>query len=730
MANQEMSNLSEDINSPQKYQSFAKMEFNMDLDWKTLANLLRHEIPFHFSKLSVGECQIINNPLNSVASRGAQVGSMSLAAKLHNCFYFRAYNYFIGIPCPVCYNDLHNKSIEWVGQPNTHVALANTLINSNYVKSMSLLSECLSNRNVVVICSTEACIEELSNLDIKPVTVLEIPSKNAWSEYEDLKDKFNEYTNDGDVVLFMCGPLGRVLCSEWYRYKPTLTCIELGSFFDPFTQKSAFMYHQNVLPECSVCNPQPHINTEDLTKYDRQLKTALQGCKYFESLNFQEWETFCQQYNHKYAQIGKIYEFLYNTYSNNFNIQFYCLWMQARCKRLLECPFDEVYDSYKKCYEAFPYRLEGIWEFLTECKGKLNRRERFDWTMRLKDIWKPNTTNCRWVNDWLYEWMILNDILIEAYYVEEYQIGVDVYLELKKRASYPDNYAEMIENNSKHYFRVLQERSSYETFQKELDVMQNQLFKCQVADETSDIFHFVYLSSPNFPFVMMHYLSVKTAHSLNHPSKIFIYVNEEPIDNIWWDRVKQIAQPVIVTPPKFICKTSIWANQHICDLMRIHILERFGGVYMDLDVLSLKSVKPLIASNKIVMCKEEGKGLANCVIISPPNKEFFREWIEEYETKYNNVEDFWVGLSVRKPGELQLQHVDDFKVLEQQAFLPHLYCDYRMFDGSNCEKDFDDSYVYHAWQTELNKTKNMTPSDMNYFETHDNAFTRLFRKYI
>ena len=36
-----------------------------------------------------------------------------------------------------------------------------------------------------------------------------------------------------DIILLMCGPLGRVLAAEWNWLRPDMTFLEIGSLFDP-----------------------------------------------------------------------------------------------------------------------------------------------------------------------------------------------------------------------------------------------------------------------------------------------------------------------------------------------------------------------------------------------------------------------------------------------------------------------------------------------------------------
>lgn len=70
------------------------------------------------------------------------------------------------------------------------------------------------------------------------------------------------------------------------------------------------------------------------------------------------------------------------------------------------------------------------------------------------------------------------------------------------------------------------------------------------------------------------------------------------------------------------------APAFMCDLMRLEVLWKHGGVYLDSDVLIFKDLSPLLGDRPFVGL-EEGIWLCNAVIGSPPNHPAIMAMIEE-----------------------------------------------------------------------------------------------------
>jgi hypothetical protein len=246
------------------------------------------------------------------------------------------------------------------------------------------------------------------------------------------------------------------------------------------------------------------------------------------------------------------------------------------------------------------------------------------------------------------------------------------------------------------------------------------------ADRIPRIVHMIWLEGDR-SFGPTHYLAVRTAYHVHRPERILLFTDREPVGSEWWSRAKAFATVLLVRPPTMVNGHLIPWPHHRADLMRILILHAFGGIYLDLDVISLQTVEGLL-EHRVVMAREGDKGLGSCVILARPGERFLEEWISEYKTRYGETDDWWVGLSVRAPLALAAHH-PEVVILPQGAFMPFLYDDLRLFTERDLSAELRGSYTVHLWETEASKTP-LFPVDIDYFRTHDNALTTWCRCYV
>jgi hypothetical protein len=197
---------------------------------------------------------------NCIASRGYQKSSKLLSEKLKEALNYNSPDYFIGLPCEWCnWRSYHlSKTFLTENYPQDNILNANILINSNVNRTIEIFQSEFSKekqKNIIVVTNSKLSknIKELEKLNIHISKVIEVSHKNAFDiDYERIKDEWSVF-QDNSVILCLCGPLGRVLCYEWYKNNNTFTCLELGSFFDPLLAKKSYSYHQNTLPFCKIC---------------------------------------------------------------------------------------------------------------------------------------------------------------------------------------------------------------------------------------------------------------------------------------------------------------------------------------------------------------------------------------------------------------------------------------------------------------------------------------------
>ena len=248
------------------------------------------------------------------------------------------------------------------------------------------------------------------------------------------------------------------------------------------------------------------------------------------------------------------------------------------------------------------------------------------------------------------------------------------------------------------------------------------------------IIHFIYLKGR--PFSILYYLAIKTANYYNMSCKIYLYIDNEPDDKTWFNYVKKIP---CVTIEQIIPVTKL--NGHIvkykqqqADYLRICKLYERGGVYFDLDIISLQPITDLLSEMKAPTImgqeREEEFNLCNAVIITIPKSPFIKEWIKMYETTWGNRKKYnwWFGHSTVVPKEIHKLHPELLSIIPNHVFYPFLWTDFSILNEPDNGENYENSTTVHLWETEVEKTELLPQTPFDFLK--NTAFNRLFAKFI
>ena len=312
-----------------------------------------NKVGFCFVRINDGETNAIISS-ESFASRGDEKSSPELSNKLLNILTDRWYhdNLFIGIPCINCYHHCYSyvrneliksKPLDFI-QNNT--IDANILINSNYDQTLEILMENLKDRNIIII-SNETIVsnlDRLSRLGINVSKSYTVSSKMAFSnDYNNLKDLEFE---DNSFIITLCGPLGRVLSYEWFKKNQTLSCLDLGSFFDPLLRNKSYLYHTNNHKYCYNCYPKADNRFTNIFYYCTEYVDK--ECYYLGSI-----QDHLHLYNNDYNRI--ILNLKIRIEKEPYNYDLHAMLVYSKyC--LYDITHKQDYNTYKKLVELCNYR--------------------------------------------------------------------------------------------------------------------------------------------------------------------------------------------------------------------------------------------------------------------------------------------------------------------------------------------------------------------------------------
>ncbi|KAI9320289.1 nucleotide-diphospho-sugar transferase [Zopfochytrium polystomum] len=250
------------------------------------------------------------------------------------------------------------------------------------------------------------------------------------------------------------------------------------------------------------------------------------------------------------------------------------------------------------------------------------------------------------------------------------------------------------------------------------------------AFKVPKIIHFVFGLQPDFggfPFRFFHYMAIKIAHVVQKPDKILLHYKYAP-EGEWWEKTKKYATLVEVEEvPTEIFGNPIKDVAHMADVVRMNVLLKYGGIYLDTDVYAYRSFDSLL-HHETVLGAEKGDGLCNGVIISAANSTFLRAWYESYRTFDASL---WNEHSVLLPKRLASSMPNDICTLPRiSMFYPTWDYSHVDFVHKEDEYIFDNSYqyAYHAWNHRaIGYLKELTPEVVR---SKDTSFNRLLRPFL
>lgn len=176
-----------------------------------------------------------------------------------------------------------------------------------------------------------------------------------------------------------------------------------------------------------------------------------------------------------------------------------------------------------------------------------------------------------------------------------------------------------------------------------------------------NLIHFVYVGGR--PFGYIHYLAMLTAWTVHRPERLYLHCSTLPAGP-WWERIRERVTVNPVPEVREVFGNAVVYPAHQADVIRLEQLQRLGGIYLDLDVVSIRSLDPL-RNHDFVMGMEAGTGLCNAVIMARNDSAFLARWWASYRDFDHRC---WNRHSVVLPWQLAQQHPEDIQVVDPYAF--------------------------------------------------------------
>lgn len=220
------------------------------------------------------------------------------------------------------------------------------------------------------------------------------------------------------------------------------------------------------------------------------------------------------------------------------------------------------------------------------------------------------------------------------------------------------------------------------------------------ANETIPrIVHFVYGLKPDasIPFSFVNYLVIKAAYRNIRPTAILYHYVNLP-DSKWFRHARRFLVLAPVKPFTEIYGNPVDHFAHRADIVRLRALQRYGGIYLDMDVLAIRPFDPLLSHDMVMAQEGEGGriGLCNAVILARKNSLFIEKWMNSYRT-FNQSD--WNYHSVVLPGIMARNHPDLLTVLGHTRFFWPMWDPAAVHELFHGTWDFRENFGVHLWES-------------------------------
>ena len=169
------------------------------------------------------------------------------------------------------------------------------------------------------------------------------------------------------------------------------------------------------------------------------------------------------------------------------------------------------------------------------------------------------------------------------------------------------------------------------------------------------------------------------------------------------------------------------------DVIRLQVLMEYGGIYTDMDTISVKPYTNLL--NNDFVLGEQGvggsEGLCPAVIMSEKDSVFSRHWLYGFKDSFKGGApgtDGWCVHSVNYPLHLSKQIPGHIHIEPNTSFFHPTYHQPSLQDMFEKVVNFDKAYSHHLWETASMKwIENITVKEI---KNNDTTFNLIARKYL
>ena len=289
------------------------------------------------------------------------------------------------------------------------------------------------------------------------------------------------------------------------------------------------------------------------------------------------------------------------------------------------------------------------------------------------------------------------------------------------------NYMEISNNN---ILKILTENDEVKMYSKLINEIKLIYDIEKNVEHIPNIIHYIFgLKKQTEEFSFVYYLSILSNYLINKPLSIYFHYQYLPYGH-WWDMAKKYLKlNYINAHDMYWGKKKIVKYAHKADKLRLDILLKYGGIYMDIDTITYRPYTDLLKYDFVIGIQDDFL-YCNAILFSKKNNIFIKKWIEEYENHF--VINGWCEASVHLPYKI-FNMLDDnekynIKIMEKECFYAPSY--------NEVDKIFENTYeindkllTLHLWNTYSEKYYNNI-KDFDWCYTNKSLYSLLVKNIL
>lgn len=152
-----------------------------------------------------------------------------------------------------------------------------------------------------------------------------------------------------------------------------------------------------------------------------------------------------------------------------------------------------------------------------------------------------------------------------------------------------------------------------------------------------NIVHFIWFGK-NKEMCFINYVSMLSAHKIQKPDVLMLHCNFLPVGEYWEKLWREVPIKIVHRePPESIHGQKLLHMYHKGDVAKMEILLEYGGIYLDYDVIVLRSFDPLRVYDATLGKEKPPKFIAG-IIVARKNAPFVKLWYESYRNNYRPID--------------------------------------------------------------------------------------------